>query len=118
MKIVAIVRLVLIIVIPAFMMRRSYKKMSKEERHDFMTEVASKRFAATYGLVALSFVFLLLHPIFEFTWLKTGSAVFFSIGMIVSCVFVWLYASSKWKAVLRIISALIAIVIFLWWVTK
>lgn len=41
MKIVAIVRLVLIIVIPAFMMRRSYKKMSKEERHDFMTEVAS-----------------------------------------------------------------------------
>ncbi|PJN89587.1 hypothetical protein CVN76_14410 [Bacillus sp. mrc49] len=83
-----------------------------------MTEVASKRFAATYGLVALSFVFLLLHPIFEFAWLKMESAVFFSIGMMMICAFVWLYASSKWKAVLPIISALIAIVIFLWWVAK
>ncbi|MGE6376004.1 hypothetical protein [Peribacillus muralis] len=118
MKIVAIVRFLLIIVIPAFMMWRSYKKMGEEERNDFMTEVTSKRFAATYGLVALSFIFISLHPIFEFAWLKTGSAMFFSIGMIVNCVFVWLYASSKWKAVLCIISALIGIVIFLWWVTK
>ncbi|WP_057913036.1 hypothetical protein [Peribacillus muralis] len=75
MKIVAIVQLVLFIGIPALMMWRSYKKMTEEERNDFRTDFASKRFAATYGLLALSFALLWLEPIFAITWLKTGSAI-------------------------------------------
>ena len=114
MNIDAIVRLALILGIPAFMMWRGYKKMSEEERNDLKTDVTSKRFIATYGLVALSLVFLLVEPIFEMTWMKVISGVLFSIGMIVSSVFIWLNASSKWKAVLGIISSMIALAIFLW----
>ncbi|MCK2012711.1 hypothetical protein GW626_17525 [Peribacillus muralis] len=46
--------MVLFIGIPALMMWRSYKKMTEEERNDFRTDVASKRFAATYGLLDLA----------------------------------------------------------------
>ena len=114
MNIDAIVRLALFIGIPAFMMWRGYKKMSEGERKDLKTDVTSKRFIATYGLIALSLVFLLVEPIFEATWMKVISGVLFSIGMIVSSVFIWLNASSKWKAVLGIISSIIALAIFLW----
>ncbi|MGW6661588.1 hypothetical protein [Peribacillus sp. NPDC055009] len=117
MNIDAIVRLALFIGIPAFMMWRGYKKMSEAERNDLKTDVSSKRFTATYGLVALSLVFLLVEPIFEATWMKVISGVLFSIGMIVSSYFIWLNASSKWKAVLGIIYSIIALAIFLWVIT-
>ncbi|KRF51224.1 hypothetical protein ASG99_12880 [Bacillus sp. Soil768D1] len=114
MHIDAIVRLVLMIGIPAFMMWWEYKKMSEEERNDVKTEFTSKRFIFTGGLMVLSWVLLLLEPIFEMTWMKVISGVLFSIGMIVSSVFIWLNASSKWKAVLKIIPLLILFSIFLW----
>ncbi|WP_258831879.1 hypothetical protein [Peribacillus frigoritolerans] len=117
MNIDAIVRLALFIGIPAFIMWRGYKKMSEAERNDLKTDVTSKRFIATYGLVALSLVFLLVEPIFEATWMKVISGVLFSIGMLVSSFFIWLNASSKWKAVLCIISSIIALAIFLWVIT-
>ncbi|CAH0292117.1 hypothetical protein [Peribacillus sp. Bi134] len=113
----AIVRLVLMLGIPAFMMWREYKKMSKEERNEVKTDFTSKRFIATYGLVALSLIFLLVEPIFETTWVKVISAVLISFGMIVSSFFTWLNASSKCKAVLGIISSIIALAIFLWAIT-
>ncbi|MFE3976494.1 MULTISPECIES: hypothetical protein [unclassified Peribacillus] len=116
MNIDAIVRLVLMLGIPAFMMWREYKKMSEEERNDVKTTFTSKRFISTYGLVALGWVFLLVEPIFEIAWMKVISGVLFSIGMIVSSVFIWLNASPKWKAVLGIISSMIALAIFLWWI--
>ncbi|MFR0656876.1 hypothetical protein SB719_20235, partial [Pantoea sp. SIMBA_079] len=80
--------------------------MSEEERNDVKTDFTSKRFISTYGLVALGCVFLLVEPIFEIAWMKVISGVLFSIGMIVSSVFIWLNASSKWKAVLGIISSM------------
>ncbi|MES1041811.1 hypothetical protein [Peribacillus simplex] len=63
----AIVQLVLMLGIPAFMMCREYKKMSEEEQNDLKTDVTSKQFIATYGLVTLNLVFLLVEPIFEAT---------------------------------------------------
>ncbi|WP_350299991.1 hypothetical protein [Peribacillus frigoritolerans] len=117
MNIDAIVQLVLMLGIPAFMMWRGYKKMSEEERNDVKTDFTSKRFIFTGGLVALSWVLLLVEPIFEATWMKVISGVLFSIGMIVSSVFIWLNASSKWKAVLGIISSIIALAIFFWAIT-
>ncbi|MDF9759819.1 preprotein translocase subunit YajC [Peribacillus simplex] len=49
MNIDAIVRLVLMVGIPAFMMWREYKKMAEEERNDVKTTFTSKRFISTIG---------------------------------------------------------------------
>ncbi|MGE7758586.1 hypothetical protein [Peribacillus sp. NPDC097895] len=114
MNIDAIVRLFLMIGIPAFMMWRAYKKMSEEEQNDVKTDFTSKRFISTIGSVALSLLFFLLEPIFEMTWLKTIGVVLLSIGIMVSIVLTWLDAPSKRKAVLKIITLLIAFSIILW----
>lgn len=114
MNIDAIVRLVLMLGIPAFMMWREYKKMSEEERNDVKTTFTSKRFISTYGLVALGWVFLLVEPIFEIAWMKVISGVLFSIGIMVGIVLTWLDVSSKWKAMLKTITLLIAFSILLW----
>ncbi|MGE7183983.1 hypothetical protein ACQKKK_08220 [Peribacillus sp. NPDC006672] len=114
MNIDAIVRFVLMIGIPAFMMWRGYKKMSEEERNDVKTDFTSKRFIFTIGLFALGWVFLLLEPIFEMTWLETIGVVLLSIGIMVSIVLTWLDAPSKRKAVLKTITFLILFSIFLW----
>ncbi|WP_339200701.1 hypothetical protein [Peribacillus sp. FSL P2-0133] len=114
MNIDAIVRLVLMLGIPAFMMWRGYKKMSEEEQNDVKTDFTSKHFISTIGLVALSLLFFLLEPIFEMTWMKMIGAVFLSIGIMVSIVLTWVDAPSKRKAVLKIITLLIALSIMLW----
>ncbi len=56
MKIDAIVRLFLYIGIPFF--------MTEEEQNQAKVDFTSKRFIATYGLLALSLVFVLMEPIF------------------------------------------------------
>ncbi|MFB6800387.1 hypothetical protein [Peribacillus butanolivorans] len=114
MNIDAIVRLVLMLGIPAFMMWREYKKMSEEERNEVKTDFTSKRFIFTGGLMALSWVLLLLEPIFEMIWMKTVGIALISIGVLVGIVLIWLNAPSKRKAVLKIIPLLILFSIFLW----
>ncbi|RRN73927.1 hypothetical protein EI200_04405 [Peribacillus simplex] len=111
MNIDAIVRFVLMIGIPAFMMWRGYKKMSEEERNDVKTAFTSKRFISTIGLVVLGWVFFLLEPIFEMTWMETIGVVLLSIGIMVSIVLTWLDTTSKWK---KTITLLIAFSILLW----
>ncbi|MBT2666859.1 hypothetical protein J7J00_15270 [Bacillus sp. ISL-4] len=114
MNIDAIVRFVLMIGIPAFMMWRCYKKMSEEEQNDVKTDFTSKRFISTIGLMALGWVFFLLEPIFEMTWMETIGVVLLSIVIMVSIVLTWLNAPSKRKAVLKTIPLLIAFSILLW----
>ncbi|MDV7766813.1 hypothetical protein [Peribacillus sp. CSMR9] len=114
MNIDAIVRLVLMLGIPAFMMWREYKKMSEEERNDVKTYFTSKRFISTIGLVTLGWVFFLLGPIFEMTWMETIGVALLSIGIMLGIVLTWLDVSSKWRAVLKTITLLIAFSILLW----
>ena len=40
------------------------KKISEEEQNQAKVDFTSKRFIATYGLLALSLVFVLMEPIF------------------------------------------------------
>ncbi|MCK1981384.1 MULTISPECIES: hypothetical protein [Peribacillus] len=110
----AIVQLVLMLGIPAFMMCREYKKMSEEERNEVRTDFTSKRFIFSVGLVALSWVVLLLEPIFEMTWMKTVGIALISIGGLVGIVLIWLNASLKRKAVPKIIYLLILFSILFW----
>ncbi|MBO0998426.1 hypothetical protein IOC57_11790 [Bacillus sp. SD075] len=114
MNIDAIVRLVLMLGIPSFMMWREYKKMSVVERNEVKTDFTSKRFIFTGGLVALSWVLMLLEPIFEMTWMKTVGTALISIGVLAGIVLIWLNARSKRKAVLKFFYLLIVFSIFLW----
>ncbi|MBK3493940.1 hypothetical protein JFL43_03515 [Viridibacillus sp. YIM B01967] len=110
----AIVRLLIFLVIPAFMMGRAYKKMSKEERNEVKGDFTSVRFLTSIGLIQLSLVFLLIEPFFKISLLKTISGVLFSIGIIVSIIRIWLKATSKSIALLRILLLVSALTVFFW----
>ncbi|KOO48686.1 hypothetical protein [Viridibacillus arvi] len=114
MKIDAIIQLLLFIMIPTFLMRRSLMKMSEEDRKRFVGELTKKSVLSTYGLIALSILLLMIGRIVDIVFLKIISGLLFSIGVIVHSVLIWFHVSSKYKALLSNTLGIIGLIIFLW----
>ncbi|MGE7835231.1 hypothetical protein [Viridibacillus arvi] len=114
MKMDAIIQLLLFIMIPTFLMRRSLMKMSEEDRKQFVGELTKKSVLSTYGLIALSNLLLMIGRIVDIVFLKIISGLLFSIGVIVHSVLIWFHVSSKYKALLSNTLGIIGLIIFLW----
>ncbi|MEK4760932.1 hypothetical protein MHH85_11810 [Viridibacillus sp. FSL E2-0187] len=114
MRIDAIIQLLLFIMIPTFLMRRSLMKMSEEDRKRFVGELTKKSVLSTYSLIALSILLLMIGRIVDIVFLKIISGLLFSIGIIVHSVLIWFHVSSKYKALLSTTLGIIGLIIFLW----
>ncbi|MFJ9461993.1 hypothetical protein [Viridibacillus arvi] len=114
MRIDAIIQLLLFIMIPTFLMRRSLMKMSEEDRKRFVGELTKKSVLSTYSLIALSILLLMIGRIVDIVFLKIISGLLFSIGVIVHSVLIWFQVSSKYKALLSNTLGIIGLIIFLW----
>lgn len=114
MRIDAIIQLLLFIMIPTFLMRRSLMKMSEEDRKRFVGELTKKSVLSTYSLIALSILLLMIGRIVDIVFLKIISGLLFSIGVIVHSVLIWFQVSSKYKVLLSNTLGIIGLIIFLW----
>jgi len=114
MKIDAIIQLLLFIMIPTFLMRRSLKKMSQEDRKQVVDELTKKSVLSTYGLIALSILILMFGRILDIVFLKIISGLLFTIGIVVHSTFTWLSVQSKIRALIGITFGIIGLTIYLW----